>query len=86
MYMYISIFLGALLCVCFFIIWNLFTKLSNYEAWISDILYSLNKIRKGWQDIDSKQMFEKDDEVGTTFEEITELITELNEKVEQTDD
>jgi len=84
--MYISIFLGALLCVCFFIIWNLFTKLSNYEAWISDILYSLNKIRKGWQDIDSKQMFEKDDEVGTTFEEITELITELNEKVEQTDD
>jgi len=84
--MYISIFLGTLVCVCFFIIWNLFTKLSNYEAWISDILYSLNKIRKGWQDIDSKQMFEKDDEVGTTFEEITELITELNEKVEQTDD
>tara|TARA_X000000950_G_C13702652_1_gene572806 strand:- start:214 stop:372 length:159 start_codon:yes stop_codon:yes gene_type:complete len=50
--------------------------------WILDINEQINTIKNQWRELDSKQMFEKDDEVGATFEEIDNLINSLNEKVE----
>jgi hypothetical protein len=39
-------------------------------------------VKANWRKLDTNQMFEKDDEVGATFEEINGLIQNLNEKVE----
>ena len=82
MYMYISIVLAILFIICIYIIRNLYIKNSIHEMWILDINEQINTIKNQWRELDSKQMFEKDDEVGATFEEIDNLINSLNEKVE----
>jgi len=81
MYIYIITVLCILLSISFYIIINLYKKNSVYEAWVLDINDSLVRIKNNWRELDSKQMFEKDDEVGTTFSEIDDLVTDLNQKV-----
>ena len=81
MYIYISIFLGVLLLISVYVIWNLYTKNSLYEDWILDIRNTLDEIKEGWRNIDTRQMFEKDDDVGVTFQELDDLLKKINEKV-----
>lgn len=81
MYIYISIFLGVLLLISVYVIWNLYTKNSLYEDWILDIRNTLDEIKEEWRNIDTRQMFEKDDDVGVTFQEIDDLLKKINEKV-----
>jgi len=82
MYIYIIIFLCVLLLVTGYIIRNLYVKNSLYEGWIVQTRQNLLDVKTNWRKLDTNQMFEKDDEVGATFEEINELIQNLNEKVE----
>ena len=81
MYIYISIFLGVLLLISVYVIWNLYTKNSLYEEWILSIRNTLSEIKLEWRNIDARQLFEKDDEVGVTFQEIDNLLNKINEKV-----
>ena len=81
MYIYISIFLGVLLLISVYVIWNLYTKNSLYEDWILDIRNTLDEIKEEWRNIDTRQMFEKDDDVGVTFQELDDLLKKINEKV-----
>lgn len=81
MYIYISIFLCVLLLISVYVIWNLYTKNSLYEDWILDIRNTLDEIKEEWRNIDTRQMFEKDDDVGVTFQEIDDLLKKINEKV-----
>jgi hypothetical protein len=55
-------------------IYNLLNKLEKYEDFID--LQEQNNIAllETLQDIDSKQMFEKDDEVGSLFTQIKDTI------------
>tara|TARA_B100001248_G_C27173033_1_gene358815 strand:+ start:58 stop:309 length:252 start_codon:yes stop_codon:yes gene_type:complete len=82
MYVYISIVLGILFLICIYIIINLYKKNTIQEEWILNINTDLNTILDQWKEIDSKQMFEKDDDVGSTYDQINTLVTSLNEKVE----
>ncbi len=82
MYVYISIVLGILFLICIYIIVNLYKKNTIQEEWILNINTDLNTILDQWKEIDSKQMFEKDDDVGSTYDQINTLVTSLNEKVE----
>jgi hypothetical protein len=54
-----------------------------YENWIKEFR---NDVRKTYIDIktlDSKQIFEKDDEVGQTFSQLLEIIDKLNNVVQE---
>lgn len=55
---------------------NLLKKINTYENFILDRKESYELLLERIRDIDSKQIFEKDDEVGVTFDDI---ITEIEE-------
>ena len=66
--------------------WNLFRKTEKLEdaneeaaVWIDEYSKKLNDILSKIREIDSKQMFETDDDVGSIFAEISKNIKELEE-------
>ena len=63
--------------ILLYTIFNLYRKNYIYENWIFETNDSLKDILDKWRAIDSKQMFEKDDEVGVVYEDIDELIKEI---------
>lgn len=63
--------------ILLYTIFNLYRKNYIYENWIFETNDSLKDILDKWRVIDSKQMFEKDDEVGVVYEDIDELIKEI---------
>lgn len=80
--MYINIYLIISVVIVFgtillYTIFNLYRKNYIYENWIFETNDSLKDILDKWRAIDSKQMFEKDDEVGVVYEDIDELIKEI---------
>lgn len=79
--MYINIYLIILVVIVstilLYTIFNLYRKNYIYENWIFETNDSLKDILDKWRVIDSKQMFEKDDEVGVVYEDIDELIKEI---------
>jgi len=70
----IIIILIVFLAAAGYTIYNLLNKLEKYEDFID--LQEQNNIAllETLQDIDSKQMFEKDDEVGSLFTQIKDTI------------
>ena len=66
--------LVVLLLAAAYTIYNLLSKLEKYEDFID--LQEQNNIAllETLQNIDSKQMFEKDDEVGSLFTQIKDTI------------
>jgi hypothetical protein len=79
--MYINIYLAFsaifLFVVLIYIIVNLYRKNSTYERWINDLNESLSKVLVDWRAIDSKQMFEKDDDVGVVYEGIEDIMKDI---------
>ena len=64
-----------------YIIWNLLVKLESYEDIIEDNEKFIEKelqrneaLLEALREIDTRQMFEKDDEVGSIFYQIKETI------------
>lgn len=74
MLLYVTIFLTGLVVVLIYTTINLLKKLETYEDYIDIELKKNEKLLETLQTIDSKQMFEKDDEVGSLFEQIKETI------------
>lgn len=70
----IIIILVVFLAAAGYTIYNLLNKLEKYEDFID--LQEQNNITllETLQDMDSKQMFEKDDEVGSLFTQIKDTI------------
>ena len=79
--MYINIYLVFSITVLFFvliyIIVNLYRKNSTYETWINNLNESLSKVITDWKAVDSKQLFEKDDEVGVVYEGIEDIMKDI---------
>lgn len=48
------------------------------ETWFEEMTTDLNQVQAEIQEIDEKQWFEKDDEVGDTFRRLKEAINKLN--------
>ena len=72
-----TIFFCALVYVCI----NLYRKIKIYEAWVVDITSQIHKLQDDVKDIDSRGIFENDDEVGTIYSEISDLIQKLDHGV-----
>jgi len=60
-----------------FATFNLLRKLENYEKSIEEFYSALSITLQTMRAIDERQMFEKDDEVGTVFGQLTEVINDL---------
>ena len=81
--MIIEIVLGIVILVEGYIIWNLMRKTELLETWVEGFSDKITQVQQELKDIDSTGHFEADDEIGTIFEGIKEVINDLNNFVEQ---
>ena len=73
--MEIALFIIAILFVlCIYIIFNLLKKLEKYEEFVETETRRNEALLEALRQIDSREMFEKDDEVGSIFYQIKETI------------
>ena len=61
-------------------VYNLLQKLESYEDFIEDELKRNEALLEALRQIDSREMFEKDDEVGSIFYQIKETIERFKSK------
>ena len=80
--MIIEIILGLLVLAEGYVIWNLTRKTEMLETWIEDFSDRITRVQQELKDIDSTGHFEADDEIGTIFDGIKEVISELNDFTE----
>lgn len=71
----------------FYVVWNLLKKLEKYEDTIEDYQKFIEKetqrneaLLEALREIDSREMFEKDDEVGSIFYQIKETIEKFKKQ------
>lgn len=57
-------------------------KIETYQNWFLDIKKEVSVTYSKLKDLDDKQMFEKDDDVGFVFSEMVKLIEKLKERTE----
>ena len=75
----ISLVLMVLLLIASgYVIWNLNTKQEMLEDWIEDFIQSVEKVDFDLKQADYRGSFEADDEVGTIFKQIKEIIEQLD--------
>ena len=60
-------------------LWNLLNKLERYEDFILSEQQRNQALLEALRDIDSREMFEKDDEVGSIFYQIKETIEKFKQ-------
>ena len=70
--------LGLLVLVEGYVIWNLTRKTELLETWIENFTDRVSQVQRDLNDIDSTGHFESDDEIGTIFDSIKEIINDLN--------
>jgi hypothetical protein len=70
----IIIFLVVLLSAAGYTIFNILNKLEKYEDFLEEELQRNEALLEALREIDSREMFEKDDEVGSIFYQIKETI------------
>ena len=76
--MIIEIILGLLVLAEGYVIWNLNRKTELLETWVEDFSDRITRVQQELKDIDSTGHFEADDEIGTIFEGIKEVVNDLN--------
>ena len=66
-----------------YVIWNLNRKLEHLESWVESFVLRVRDTYNNMMGVDAKGHFEADDEVGSIFEGIKSIITELNDSIEE---
>ncbi len=79
----VTITLVIAMFILIFIIKNLYVKNSIYEKWILDIKNEITKTKDQIDEVDSKKLFETDDDVGVVFSSIHDLISDLEKKINE---
>ena len=74
--------LGLLVLSEGYVIWNLTRKTELLETWIEDFSDRISRVQQELSEIDSTGHFESDDEIGSIFDSIKEIINDLNNFVE----
>ena len=79
MFLEIMLVLMVLLFVtsCY-VIWNLTTKTEMLEDWVSNFMEAVEKIQFDLKKIDYRGSFESDDETGVIFNEIKNIVKQLD--------
>jgi hypothetical protein len=69
--------LSTIIVVLGFAVFNLLRKLEFYETQIEDFYSKTSIVLHSMRVLDEKQMFEKDDEVGELFRQLTDILGTL---------
>ena len=80
--MIIEIVLGLFVLAEGYVIWNLMRKTELLETWVEDFGDRVTRVQQELKDIDSTGHFESDDEIGSIFNSIKEVVDELNDLTE----
>ena len=80
--MIIEIILGLLVLAEGYVIWNLNRKTELLETWVENFSDKVTQVQQELKDIDSTGHFESDDEIGSIFNSIKEVVDELNDLTE----
>jgi hypothetical protein len=81
MYLYISLVLLIFLLAAFYSMYILSKKLKTYEDWILDTQSKIEDLQITLKNIDDREIFEKDDEVGVLFDEIRDLVNDYKTRI-----
>ena len=82
----LEIVLGVYSVVSIFVIINLTRKVERLEEWGELLATRVTWIQDKFKEIDSKEIFESDDEVGTIFsalKDVSQVLTEVLEEEDQ---
>ena len=77
--MIVEIVLGLLILIEGYVIWNLNKKTEMLEDWVETFTQRIERVQSDLKEVDSTGHFEADDEIGTIFEQIKNIINELEE-------
>lgn len=75
--MILEIVLGLLVITEGYVIWNLNKKTELLETWVENFSNTIQTIQEELQDIDSRGVFESDDEIGAIFKQIKQTVNQL---------
>jgi hypothetical protein len=75
--MILTVFLAVLCLILSYVVWNLTKKISVYEESIEEFYSALTVTLANMRLIDSRQMFENDDEVGGVFQQLVDILSNL---------
>ena len=81
----LSVILTITICINVYLGMSLdrnFGKIDTLERWILEFRSDVDVTHNKLKEIDDKQMFQKDDDVGFVFAEIIKLIEKLNKRIE----
>ena len=76
--MVVEIILGLVILIEGYIIWNLNRKTELLETWVEEFTQRIQSAQNHLNEVDSQGYFESDDEVGSVFERIKEIVNELD--------
>jgi hypothetical protein len=76
---YVILILVFLILALSYAVYNLLSKVEKYEDFIDQQSINNETLLETLQEIDSKQMFEKDDEVGSLFTQIKDAIIQFKQ-------
>jgi|TARA_B100001758_G_C18339560_1_gene573565 hypothetical protein len=74
---------GVIVITETYVIWNLMRKTELLETWVEDFSDRIVRVQEELTEIDSTGHFEADDEVGTIFQSIKEVINDINDLSEK---
>ena len=77
------VILGSVVLAEGYVIWNLTRKTELLETWIEDFSDRISQVQSDLKEIDSTGHFESDDEIGSIFVSIKDIINDLNNFTEQ---
>lgn len=61
--------------------WNLLKKIEIYEDWMEYFRTEVDDVYLKMKEVDDKNLFEKDDDVGFVFTELVRISKEFSEKI-----
>lgn len=73
----VSIILGIFVLVLSYVVFNLLRKLEFYEQNIEEFYSALSIVLHNMRALDTRQMFEEDDEVGSIFKQLSDIVFTL---------
>jgi len=76
---YVILILVFIILSLVYAVYNLLSKVERYEDFIDQQELNNQTLLETLRRIDSKQMFEKDDEVGSLFTQIKDILTQFKQ-------
>ena len=69
-------------CMCSYVMFNLYRKVKIYENWSLSIKDQIDKLQLDVKEVDTRGIFENDDDVGFIFDDISNIIENIDHGVD----